>query len=298
MKRESLIKKWLDGSLNKEEEKAFNALEDSAQLKRISKNMPSFKAPAFETEIVRDKILKKTNSTKKTTPMFKRLLPIAALLVIAFGITYFFNSNSVINTATKIGEMATVYLPDTTEVKLNAASTLTFDESTWDENRITQLVGEAFFNVTKGSKFTVETSQGTITVLGTKFNVKQRDAFFEVHCYEGSVEVVHKLKTVILKPGEYISVYSNQVTAGKIPLVKSPSWIEGKNMFRGVPYNEVLDEISRQFDVTITTNFEADKRLFTGTFSNDNIDEALKTVTLPLKLKYKITGKNVLIESE
>ena len=194
--------------------------------------------------------------------------------------------------------MANVNLPDETKVTLNAASTLTFDEGSWEDNRIAQLEGEAFFNVSKGSKFTVNTSQGTITVLGTQFNVKQRNEFFEVHCYEGSVEVEHKLKKVILKPGEYISIYQKQVTSGNLPIVKTPSWMEGRNVFRGVPYNEVLDELSRQYDVTITTNVETEKRLFTGAFNDNNLDEALKSVTLPLRLNYKVTGKNIIIEQK
>lgn len=294
MDREILIKKWLEGTLNSEEKIAFEALEDSAKLKRISNAMPNFKSPELETNKIKNNINLNTNKNPNT--MLKRLLPFAALIVIALGITYFFNSDSTINTATKIGEMAKVDLPDKTKVTLNAGSTLTFDEGSWDENRITQLEGEAFFNVSKGSKFTVNTTQGKVTVLGTQFNVKQRNEFFEVHCYEGSVEVEHPLRKVILKPGEYISIYQKQVTSGNLPIVKAPSWTEGRNVFRGVPYNEILDELSRQYDVTITTDIEASKRLFTGAFNNDNLEEALKAVTAPLKLDYKITGKNVIIE--
>lgn len=294
MEREELIKKWLDGSLTQAEQIEFDALEDSAELKRISNAMPYFKAPELKTDNDFSIIAK----NKKSTTMVKRILPFAALLVIALGIAFFLNTDATVNTAAKVGEITRVDLPDTTKVTLNAVSTLIFDKNSWNEKRTTQLEGEAFFEVTEGSKFTVETPQGIVTVLGTKFNVKQRADFFEVHCYEGSVEVVHALKTVILKPGDYISVHTKQVTAGKISKMKSPAWIDGKNIFRGVPYQEVLNELSRQFGVEITTNFEPEKRLFTGAFTNDNLEEALKTVTLPLKLTYNITGKNVVIETK
>ena len=47
MKREALIKKWLDNDLNSEELKAFNALEDSVELTKLSNSLKAFKAPEF-----------------------------------------------------------------------------------------------------------------------------------------------------------------------------------------------------------------------------------------------------------
>ncbi len=298
MEREILIKKWLDSSLNTEEQKAFDALDDSADLKRLSTSMVHFKAPLFKPETILKNVKLAKTTTKKSIPLYKQLLPIAALIVLALGVTYFFSANSTLITKTTASEMATLVLPDATGVTLNATSSLQFDEASWNTNRITKLEGEAYFNVTKGSKFTVETSQGTVTVLGTQFNVKQRDGFFEVHCYEGSVKVDHNLKTVILSPGDYISIHSNKVNTGTNLTLKKATWISGKSTFKSVPYQEVLDEIERQFAVTITTQYDTKKPLFTGTFNNDNLDEALKTITMPLNLNYSISTKNVIIINE
>ena len=47
-------------------------------------------------------------------------------------------------------------------------------ENKWKNERSVNLDGEGFFKVAKGSKFDVETSAGTVSVVGTQFNVKNR----------------------------------------------------------------------------------------------------------------------------
>ena len=50
-----------------------------------------------------------------------------------------------------------ISLPDNSQVSLNALSSVTYNESSWDENRELTLNGEAFFKVEKGSTFEVKT---------------------------------------------------------------------------------------------------------------------------------------------
>ena len=68
-------------------------------------------------------------------------------------------------------------------------TTLKYASNKWDKKRRVRLEGEAFFKVAKGSTFTVDTKTGSVKVLGTQFNVKNRIGFFEVVCYEGLVGV-------------------------------------------------------------------------------------------------------------
>ena len=64
------------------------------------------------------------------------------------------------------------------------------------------LEGEAYFKVQKGQTFSVNTTDGVVKVLGTHFNVKQRNNYFEVNCYEGLVSVTYNNETVKLPPGK------------------------------------------------------------------------------------------------
>ena len=49
MKREDLIKKWLDNELNTQELEAFKMLEDYEALVKLSNSTKRFKAPEFNT---------------------------------------------------------------------------------------------------------------------------------------------------------------------------------------------------------------------------------------------------------
>jgi ferric-dicitrate binding protein FerR (iron transport regulator) len=55
------------------------------------------------------------------------------------------------------------------------------------------------------ANFSVNTTAGVITVLGTQFNVKERN-YFEVHCYEGLVSVTHNNETIKLPPGKHFEL--------------------------------------------------------------------------------------------
>ena len=300
MEREELIKKWLKGELSLKEEQVFNALAESTDLKTLSAAMQDFDPPAYstESELQRVKLKKQSPLATPTKTINVRWASIAAILVVALGVAFFLNQNNDIVNTTGMAEMASLDLPDATNVVLNADSQITFDLTSWDEKRSTKLEGEAFFKVTKGSKFTVVTPAGEVIVLGTQFNVKQRGGFFKVHCYEGSVKVVHNSEEVILKPGEYVSFFNNVFKFGVAPLETYPSWTKGVITFKSEPYSVVLEELERQFAVKVETQNVTIPQLFTGQFSNKNLEEALKTITWPLQLTYTIKDKTVSISSE
>jgi ferric-dicitrate binding protein FerR (iron transport regulator) len=104
------------------------------------------------------------------------------------------------------GEMYAFSLPDQSQVLLNAGSQASFKSWDWSSNRAVSLQGEAYFKVAKGQKFTVETNLGSVTVLGTQFNVKARDNRFEVTCYEGKVQRSLSNEEQIILPGQRIVI--------------------------------------------------------------------------------------------
>ncbi|MEZ4795274.1 MAG: anti-sigma factor, partial [Flavobacteriaceae bacterium] len=50
MKKEDLIIKWLDNSLDEKEQKAFEQLDASSSFKKLDAALQHFKAPAFDVE--------------------------------------------------------------------------------------------------------------------------------------------------------------------------------------------------------------------------------------------------------
>lgn len=297
MEREYLIKKWLDNELSAQELDAFEQLDDYEDLIKLSESIKHFKAPDFDSKQELDTLLqalkeKKTNSNS----WFKPLLRIAAVLLLFFSVYYF---TSGLNTTihTDFAQKSSIELPDLSKVKLNAQSTLSYNKRSWKNNRQVKLEGEAYFKVAKGSKFDVITEAGTVSVLGTEFNVKQRKNYFEVICFEGLVGVTHNGQTVKLKPGFSFLLIDGKLYAKELDTRKSPNWVNNESYFMSIPYKEVLNELERQYNVKIETKNIDTSQLFTGVFKHDNLELALKSVVLPLNLNYQIKDNKTIVLS-
>lgn len=295
MTREELIKKWLDNDLSASELEAFKALEDYDALTKLSDSLQRFKAPDYdvETELeIASQGLK--HSKTKRNSWLQPLLRVAAVAVIAIGI-YFYTTSLDTNISTDLAEQVQTFLPDNSEVSLNANSTLSFNKSAWSKNREVSLNGEAFFKVAKGSKFEVITPSGVVSVLGTEFNVKQRGDYFEVYCHEGLVGVKWNGNTTQLTPGK-----SYRVIKGTTQILINtqnhlPTWLSKESSFENLPIYMVFEELERQYKIKIETQNIDLNQLFNGSFTHGNLEIALKSITIPLNLTYTINNDKITI---
>jgi len=299
MDKEYLNKKWLEGRLTDEEQDAFEAIDDNELLKQIIEKAPAFSVSNF-SEAQDYEVLKSKNSFPKKRNWLIPMYRIAGILVIAFGIYFLFFFSNSINIETSIGEKVMVQLPDASQVMLNAVSEISYNEKAWENNRELILEGEAFFKVAKGSTFDVITSTGKVSVLGTQFNVKQRKNLFEVYCFEGLVAVTYGKETLKLLPGNIYRIINGKVMSDVISNKEKPFWIDGTSYFKKVPFYEVVKELERQYEVLITVNQKYENLLFTGGFTHKNLEEALESITTPLKLVYDLESptKILLRQSE
>lgn len=297
MEKEYLIKKWLDNSLTPEELEAFKALEDYEALTKLSNYTKGFKAPEYNEDEALKTVLHKIETKKQSnTNWLQPILKIAAILVLCFG-AYYYTTTLDTTFTTDFSEKITVDLPDNSKVNLNALSSITFNKSDWKNNRNISLKGEAFFDVEKGSTFNVNTTTGTVTVLGTEFNVKQRNNFFEVTCYEGLVQVTYKNKITKIKPGESFLVLNDLVINNKTDYSK-PQWLSNTSAFKSLPLKEVIAELERQYNVKVEAKNINTDLLFTGRFTHNNLDLALKSITQPLQLTYKKYNQTIILKRE
>lgn len=297
MEREYLIKKWLDNELNANELEAFKKLEDYDALVKLSNNLKHFKASNFDSDKELETVLHKINTKKEDkTNWLKPVLRIAAVFAIAF-VVYYYTTGLETNIHTLAAQKTNIELPDQSKVVLNAESTLKYNKTRWNRNRDVELQGEAYFKVAKGSKFNVITESGTVSVLGTEFNVKHRDNYFEVICFEGSVGVKHQDKSVTLKPGYSFLIIDGTLYAKDLDNRNAPNWIADESYFKSLPYEEVLNELQRQYGISIKAEGLDLNQLFTGTFKHNNLELALKSVTLPLNLKYQFENDTTIVLS-
>jgi ferric-dicitrate binding protein FerR (iron transport regulator) len=296
MTKEELIKKWLDHELNAEESKAFEALEDASELIKLSDHLQQFKAPEFNTSEALSDVLGeiKSKSSRPGMRWTRFIVRVAAVIAISFSV-YYYASNLDTNVTTRIAQKTMLELPDDSEVVLNAVSTLSFNKKDWRNVRNVFLEGEAYFKVEKGQKFSVITPVGNVTVLGTQFNVKQRDDLFEVICYEGSVQVTYQSEIQILKPGDHFLILAGKYIAKEKETSLNPAWINNKSYFKSLPYAHVIQEFERQFNVSIDFQNVDAEQLFSGSFVHNDRTLALKSITLPLNLKYSIINDNTIV---
>lgn len=295
MKKEDLIIKWLDNSLEEKELKAFEKLDASSAYKKIDQAIQHFKAPAFDNKTQYQQLLHQKEKQKSAFPWKRIWTSAAAVAVICMGI-YF--SYFQVNTSTFFAhnsELITLQLPDASEVILNSGSEVSYDAEHWNDHRLLTLKGEAYFDVTKGSSFTVNTPKGTITVLGTEFNVKAREHYFEVTCYEGLVEVRFENQVVQLAAGNGFRAFDN-ITEPQTTSEIQPSWVERRSVFKSVPLEEVLEELERQYNIEVVIDAAFNPTLVTTNFTHKNLDTALQAISIPLKLAYQIDGNKVMLK--
>ena len=297
MKREYLISKWLDNDLNDQELKAFKSLEDYDDLVKLSNATKAFKAEDFDTSKELNRVLKTIDASKKQTHWLKPMLRVAAILAICFGL-YYYTTTLDTTITTEFAQKSTIELPDASLVSLNAKTFLAYNKKSWKNERTVELDGEAFFKVAKGSKFNVITKAGKVTVYGTQFNVKQRDHYFEVICYEGVVGVTFNSQLTTLKAGDSFLIIDGKSIAKEKVEKTAPSWLHNESQFKSLPYQEVLNEFERQYDVTILTEGIDTNQLFTGSFAHNNIEIALKSITLPLHLTYSKTNHTIILKRD
>ncbi|WP_445733813.1 FecR family protein [Mariniflexile sp.] len=296
MKNENDILKWFNNELTEQDIKDLKQSETNGTLEKIAFYAKQMQAPEVDAQKALA-AFKERKITKKETKViqlnFKTFLKVAAIFLVLLTSSYFlfFNSNMAFETQTAQNE--TITLPDNSEVVLNAASKLKYNKKTWENKRNLTLEGEAFFKVSKGNQFTVTTHVGTVQVLGTQFNVKERDNYFEVQCYEGLVSVTFNNETVKLSKGKTFRVVDGTIQTVNDFNAEIPSWMQDETSFEKVPLSHVIAELERQYNLTVSLNAVDGSQLFTGTFTHKDKNIALQSITIPLKLSYKTEGNHV-----
>ncbi|SHJ54189.1 FecR family protein [Aquimarina spongiae] len=297
MDREYLIKKWLADELTPEELQAFKELDDYDSHVRVMKGAKSFKASDHTTIPAADVFLSKAKSEKRKRKFknfrYDRVLNIAAVLALFIGIgSVFFLSRS--NTVeTEIGEKENIELPDGSSIMLNSGSSVTYKPGKWSAERMVELEGEAFFKVGKGKRFDVVTPSGIVTVLGTEFNIKNREGYLEVTCYKGLIRLKSGDLDLNIRAGSTFTMIKGKTKFEEIEEV-SPDWTNNISVFDSVTFEEVLKEFERQYEVTFSLENVDVNRIFTGGFVHNDLEDGLKSITLPLDLIYSIDKKGTI----
>lgn len=295
---ETFLARWLNDDLDPKEKMEFENSEEYQKYKVIIDRVAMLKSPAYDKgrnfQKIKEDMLTTTDSTKVVSFLPKWTYGIAATLLVLTGLFFFFNRSTVY--ATNYGEQMTVQLLDGSEVILNSKSELSYKKSDWKENRKVVLLGEAFFKVKKGSDFVVTSESGTVRVLGTQFNVNTQKDFFEVICHEGKVKATSNQGTdeAVLTSGKAFRI-ANATVENWETKASLPSWLSGETTFTNTPLKQVIQSLENQFNISFDTKkIDLNKR-FTGSYSHENIELALKTIFVPMEISYTFNNENNIV---
>lgn len=297
---DTFLSDWMAGKISDQQLKQLVTAADFDAYLTLRKSLDAFRLaePDVDSNFTAVKLkLAAAHDRKpqrKVLPLYKYAL-IAAMLLVIIGLYQLLAfSNSVV---TGYGKTETLVFSDQSTVTLNSKSTVSFP-TLFEYNRTIKLEGEAFFEVQKGRTFTVKTAHGEIQVLGTKFNVNSCDEFFEVVCYEGKVKVSNNSKSTILTYGKAIRIYENVPEKWEESLNNKPLWMIGESSFRNVPLHCVISQWQNQYDFEVEYPEHLKQVRFTGTFTNKNVETSLKSICVPMNLKFVITDTGKIIISE
>lgn len=295
------LAKWLNNELEGEELKAFEASEEFADYQKIKMYSAQLKTPDFVEDKILETVLSHKKRATKVIPFQKSwLFKIAAILVLGIGITFAMRNFVSFTESALNGEKTSFVLPDNSEVVLNSGSEIQYKKWNWSTERKLKLDGEAFFKVAKGKTFEVETDLGKVTVLGTQFNVKSRNNRIDVICFEGRVKVNYNQEEVIITKGMSIAFEDGKRIAISTPTSSQPSWLSKEIYFSKEKLSTLLEEISRQYAITVVCKESPSNQEFSGTIPTDNLAVALEIITNTYHLKpvnSTINDKKIILES-
>ncbi|MDR1632197.1 MAG: FecR domain-containing protein [Dysgonamonadaceae bacterium] len=222
------------------------------------------------------------------------------LLLLSCGTIYYYNAypSHTYMYATQ-GAISDYILGDSTKVKLNKYSSITFTSSFGKNNRRVDLSGEAYFEVTKDAakKFTVRTQDTETTVFGTEFNVlsDKKSKQVTVTLSKGSVGFeAYKCQT-LLHPGEEIVYdvvsgdYNKQIT----DLQFNTAWTTGRYLYSDITFGEFIRKLEHIYHIRIDIDYpDIENKVITALFLVERpIGEILSALKDELKFKYRETDE-------
>lgn len=212
----------------------------------------------------------------------------------------------------KNGEKVRQLLPDSTFIRLNAGSRLTYAAGYGKTNREVYLQGEAFFDVApdKDRPFLVHAGKLIIKVLGTSFNVRSyaKDSAVETTLIKGKVEVQlngGEGRHILLLPNEKLVVSGGKPAPEKQPLIhlndttayNEVAWIDNKLVFWNEPFDKVAEKMERWYDVRIHFDTPAlTREVLSGTFEKETLDQALNILRMTTDFTFYRNGKDIYLK--
>ena len=192
-----------------------------------------------------------------------------------------------------------IVLADGSQVWINSQSVLEFPACFVGKERRVRLQGEAYFEVSKNVEkpFIVDMGNKEIRVLGTSFNVNDYDGKFVTTLVSGKVQVFVNDKDYVLTSSMQVRVEGDDVFVEEVDVREFTAWKDGLFVFKKQKLREVMDILSRWYDVDVFyQNLELQNLHFTGTIQrHSEISGMLKFLEKTDIVKFTLNGKTLIV---
>lgn len=221
---------------------------------------------------------------------------------------YFFTPEEYFTLVTNKGEQTNVILPDGSSARLNVDTRITYNTSYGKKDRKLTVSGEAFFNVKKNAAkpFIVHIQNMEVKALGTAFNVRgyEDDVTVQTSLFEGKVDIgindsEGHLKRQILTPGQSLVFNRKTDTANRKSFKQEMvgAWIDKQLMFENTPFDEVIKNTERWFNVEITypaAQFE-DDYLTLRLKKGESLERLFEIIDETIGINYKTENDKIIL---
>lgn len=222
-------------------------------------------------------------------------LKIAASLLILCSLgTYFIMRNRDVVVATdNYAAITSVLLPDGTEVKLNAATTISYNKDSFLKDRKLQLLhGEVFIKVAhrQASQFRVDMGDVEAKDIGTSFNIGKNDQHIAIVVEEGKVAFRQHTtaEQVLLTPGK-LGLYdlrTKTLIAMNNTNPNYKAWVDKNFVFTETSFATVVSQLEKAYQTHINIKGEELKnRKLTANLKYQTVDSALAVISASLQCK-------------
>ncbi|MEE1923162.1 FecR family protein [Pseudomonas sp. 148P] len=202
---------------------------------------------------------------------------------------------------TAFGERRQVELPDGSHLEINGRTRFDVHFSAGQRDiRLQQ--GEVMFSVAHDPSrpFVVDTGNGTVTVIGTRFDVRRDPAQTRVAVEQGSVRVQGQGGSKALLSaglGSHIDAHGAVAAPYRVDAAALTAWRSGKLVFNDASLAQVAEEVSRYRQQPLKVAPKVAGLRLSSTFRVDDTDALLRALPaiLPVTVVAHADGSHEII---
>lgn len=197
--------------------------------------------------------------------------------------------------AAATGEIREILLPDGSQVWLNADSALNLDYS--DSLRRLQLLrGEMLIQTAEDAAqrpFIVDSAQGRLLALGTRFTVRQEESSTLVSVYQGAVQArtANTGKTAVIHSGQQTHFTPQTITSPENADPAREAWSRGILIADNIPLSQVIQELNRYYKGHLSLSPELAEMTVLGSYPAKDPQQTLTMLAsvMPIRIERRFS---------